>query len=443
VSTSSRLTATEICAIVAEKRRGNLGSTEKESRMGHVYRPTYTREIPPGAEPVRGKPAVRWKGRGGVWVYGTPCRGKPGRVLVESSKWRISYTDHEGVSRDVPGYTDRAATDAKLAELVKTSARISAGLLPPEASSPRHDLPELLDRWKAHLAAEGTAENAARQRRRAERVCKGVMAARPADLTPAKVRAWIATERKRNARFGGTTAGHHVGAVKAFTRWLCVSAKAEAVDHLSGLVRETGASDPRYVRRVLPVDVFCRLIVATESSQAVVRGLTGLERSVLYDTAASTGLRCSELASLQPSSFDLDAQTVTVEAAYSKRRRRDTLPLPDAMVPRLRALLAGRSGPVWPDRTGTSTAQWWRLGAEMLAADLTAAGIPVVVDGQVYDFHSLRSQFATDLDDAGVSLPRMQKLMRHSTPALTVRHYTRTSAEELASEVNKLRRNLG
>ena len=50
---------------------------------------------------------------------------------------------------------------------------------------------------------------------------------------------------------------------------------------------------------------------------------------LLYLTAAYTGLRASELASLTPASFDLqsDPPMVVVEAGDSKHRQRDELPL--------------------------------------------------------------------------------------------------------------------
>ncbi|HYE61484.1 MAG TPA: hypothetical protein VD997_05780 [Phycisphaerales bacterium] len=55
--------------------------------------------------------------------------------------------------------------------------------------------------------------------------------------------------------------------------------------------------------------------------------------------AAGTGFRAGEVASLTPESFDLagDPPTVTVEAGYSKRKRRDVQPirkdLADALAP--------------------------------------------------------------------------------------------------------------
>ncbi len=50
---------------------------------------------------------------------------------------------------------------------------------------------------------------------------------------------------------------------------------------------------------------------------------------MLCHGAVSTGFRHLELASLTVDSFDLNAQTptVTIQAAYSKRRRTDTRPL--------------------------------------------------------------------------------------------------------------------
>ena len=55
-----------------------------------------------------------------------------------------------------------------------------------------------------------------------------------------------------------------------------------------------------------------------------VRGVCGRDRAVLYRLAVGTGFRAGELASLTPESFDLDADppTVTILAAYSKRRHR-------------------------------------------------------------------------------------------------------------------------
>jgi integrase len=73
---------------------------------------------------------------------------------------------------------------------------------------------------------------------------------------------------------------------------------------------------------------------------------------MLYVLSAYTGLRESELASLTPESFALnaDSPTVTVQAAYSKRRREDTVPLRADLARMLCDWLAGKPAGqrAWP-----------------------------------------------------------------------------------------------
>ena len=170
---------------------------------------------------------------------------------------------------------------------------------------------------------------------------------------------------------------------------------------------------------------------------------------LLYTLAVNTGLRAGELASLTAESFDLDANqpTVTVEAAYSKHRRRDVLPLRSDLVVLLRPFVSHlRSKPanvaqirneakgdvqakeadkrepaarLWP---GT----WADRAAEMLAADLAAVRVAWIDEakddeqectdrtksdylayiddgGCVFDFHALRHQFISNLARGGAS----------------------------------------
>ena len=71
-------------------------------------------------------------------------------------------------------------------------------------------------------------------------------------------------------------------------------------------------------------EAFAQFIEATANGRTF-RGIAGPDRLVLYTLAANTGLRASELGSLTPSSFDLVTvpSSVTVEAGYSKHRRKD------------------------------------------------------------------------------------------------------------------------
>jgi integrase len=71
-------------------------------------------------------------------------------------------------------------------------------------------------------------------------------------------------------------------------------------------------------------------------------------------------------------------------------------------------------------------------------ADLEAAGIPYMLDGQQVDFHSLRKTFCTLLSKAGV-LPRVaMELMQHTDIRLTMVDYTDPRILDTAAAVESL-----
>jgi integrase len=102
----------------------------------------------------------------------------------------------------------------------------------------------------------------------------------------------------------------------------------------------------------LTPDELAFLLESVRQSCRSFRYLTGLDRFALYLTAAGTGLRAAELASLTPASFDLAAAPpmVRLRSAYAKNRKEAALPLSAEVADFLRGYLAGKSAeaPVWP-----------------------------------------------------------------------------------------------
>ena len=139
------------------------------------------------------------------------------------------------------------------------------------------------------------------------------------------------------------TSNHYSQAAKSFGDWLVCERRwpENSFDSLQTLNAKT---DVRRKRRTLTVEEFSRLVEAAQTSERVLRGLTGSDHAMIYTTAAYTGLRAGELASLERSSLDLDSDVpeAAVEAAYSKRRRKDRQPLRPDLV---RMLKTWR---VWP-----------------------------------------------------------------------------------------------
>jgi len=244
---------------------------------------------------------------------------------------------------------------------------------------------------------------------------------------------YLADRREKGSAY--RTINADLIAVRSFCRWL-LTKKRMREDPTSGLRRLNVDEDRRRERRPLTDEESQRLIDATSRSSREYQHLTGKDRAVIYTLAQRTGLRRGELRSLKPYSFELrsDPPTVQIEAANSKRRQRDLLPLPHDVAETMREYLAGRTPNerLWPG-------SWWYRAAEMLRLDLADANIePVDAQGKVVDFHGQRTTFITALARAGVLPAMAQKLARHSDINLTMGTYTRLQMTDMVGAVDKL-----
>jgi integrase len=238
----------------------------------------------------------------------------------------------------------------------------------------------------------------------------------------------LATLRGEGRSLG--TCNHYRTAIKAFSKW-CHDTHRTREDNLRGVEGFNAKEDRRHDRRTISLDELQRLIAVAEVGPPVL-GIAGPVRALCYRLAVATGLRYSEIASIRPESFDWDAPSVAVAAAYTKNGQNATMPLPDDLVSELAAYVAPlnpkmRIFPLPKDK-----------GAELLQADLAVAGIEYQdASGLFFDFHSLRCQTATLADAAGVSPRVVQKLMRHSTLELTGR-YTRPRTVDIESAASMI-----
>jgi len=162
--------------------------------------------------------------------------------------------------------------------------------------------------------------------------------------------------------------------------------------------------------------------------------------------------------------LDGDPPTVTVAAAYSKRRRQDTQVLHPELVQRLRKWLSTkkRLGPddlLFPvsDKVPGGTE---RRTAIMMRKDLGRARREWIEEvngdqkerrrersdflaycdsrGRFADFHSHRHTFITSLERAGVSPRTAQTLARHSDIRLTMGVYTHIGLHDQTRAIQSL-----
>jgi integrase len=381
-----------------------------------------------------------------------------------AKKYVIIYVDETGRRRKKTGATDKAVSERIARDIENRVALRREGVIDAKAEAlvthEARPLAEHLAEWRAGMLARGmTTRHADQYHTRAARVAAlargaclddidtagrtpeavaraaraladAVRPARLSDLTPERVQTALA--RLRAGGKSNQTVDHHRAAARAFCRWACDTGRLRD-NPMRGVKGFNVEEDRRHRRRALTPDEAARLLQAAERGP-VVRGMTGPDRARLYALALGTGFRASELASLTPERFDLaaDPPTVTVPAAYAKNGREAVQPLPPALADRLAPWLAtlapGRPAfDPMPEKT-----------AELIRADLKAAGIPYATASGVADFHALRASYVSNLVASGASVKTCQVLARHSSPSLTIGIYAKASVHDIRGAVDAL-----
>ncbi|MGD9690823.1 MAG: tyrosine-type recombinase/integrase [Phycisphaerales bacterium] len=325
------------------------------------------------------------------------------------------------------------------------------GILDPRRVAATKTLDEHIDDWRTALRSKGSSERhidlVVSRSRRLVAEC-GFSAW--SDIRASAISDRLAILRRNTVDRDGTmlsrgishqTSNFYLSAVKQFARWMVRDGRASEspLQHLEPLNVRV---DRRHDRRAWQPDELRRVIDAAERGPDRY-GMAGPDRALAYRVASETGLRAGELRSLTRASFDLDgdAPSVTIEAAYAKNRRQDTLPLRPQTAARLRERW-GRKAPAalvcsLPRR---------EIVTRMLRADLNAAREAWLAEspdalarkareqsdflayrdraGRFLDFHSLRHGFISFLVAGNVHPKIAQRLARHGSIALTLDRYT-------------------
>ena len=228
-----------------------------------------------------------------------------------------------------------------------------------------------LKTYRRHLEAKNNSERYVSQAlAHCQAIIGGIGAQFIAELDAGKVADWLAA-RRRERGMGISTSNHYLTSIKDFTHWLTKTNPPRwENDCLKCLSQLNAETDVRRKRRAVSVEEARWLLESTRQSQRAFRGQSGQDRFVLYAVALQTGLRASELASLRPSSFDLDADppAVTAVAGYTKNGELAVQPLPGELAETLRPWLASKpfGKLLWPR-------SWPTRAFRMITADLAEA----------------------------------------------------------------------
>jgi integrase len=402
--------------------------------MASIFRKSYKRPVPPGAEIItrKGQKLARWKGKGGR-IQTAPLSEDGTEVVLEYRRWQIAYEDHTGKRVVTKGFTDRGATEQKARDLEKAAAQRRAGLVTVDTEKASTPFGEALDAYLADLERLGRDDvyryNIRKMLEKLARECKWKTLAgvRSDPLTR-----WLADHAKDGPPGDGgkpewkakapRTLNEYLATAQTFLQWYCDRKPPWLPGNPLACIERADESDKWRRRRALTPEQLQKFLQVCG------------ERPYVYLTAALSGLRRSELADLQWGDVLLDADSphIRLRPLANKARREDVLPINAELLELLRSIRPEGATPATPVFASVPVMRTYKR-------DLAAAGIPYKDEqGRQADFHALRMAFGTYLQRAGVPIRTAMQLMRHSDIRLTAKVYTDPSLLDTAGAVAKL-----
>lgn len=449
--------------------------------MATLFKKTYSAAIPANAETFtrKGVAYAKFKGRNGK-TRTERLTDDGARLLLETGTWYARIRIADGGYLEVnTKCKDRTTAEQFAAHLQTEQDKIRAGVFTKkEANAAKHGrdaLKTAVDAYLESMTARGKAAHTVKEwRRYLEIVYKALEWGTLKDIDRTALDTYLEQER-RNGR-GARSCNAYAVAWTAFGNWLAHTGKA-AINPVAGLVRFDERADRRHIRRALSLPELQALCEAAarrplqdreinRGSKAELKPETvdklqwlGRTRALAYQTLAFTGLRWNELRSITIGAARLDAEPafLLLEAANEKNRKGAHIPLQEDLRNALKEYrderikrLAGNCS-AFPGAFDGETLFDGLPGKmnKVFDADLAATkimnseGKEVCIAktdgaGRVLDVHALRVTFGTMLARAGVGLATAQRLMRHSTPALTANVYTVLELTDTGAAVNAL-----
>lgn len=408
------------------------------------------------------------------------------KFVGESEKFYVCFRDHLGLEQRIPATTDkRTSTDygrnverlvnarkggsevpadvlrwAEGLDPTEATRLVSMGLIENSALAASQPIDEHIAAWVEHMRGNTRGEKHIAQ---SERYVRNLFIA-------ASVRHWsgitmarIEPALDRVPMKGGASPtpqvrNGHVGAVKAFCRFM-VKKKRAQTNPLTDLSDVPVKSKARRALSREEVDWLIRHTAASPTLPFRDWGrdvqVSGQERALIYSVVRWTGLRAKEARGVCVKDFYLDAPVphLFVSAKLAKNKRENRVPLPAYLVPELKAYLASKM----PEAQALPVPE---RAAFMLRRDMQAARSAYIAAGSspeererrgrstfleveiepekflAFDFHSLRGTASVLLQEQGIPVGFVQRILNHRTPMMTLNNYTNPQLETLAKAMH-------
>jgi integrase len=348
---------------------------------------------------------------------------KNGKVLV-GRLYRGRYQlEEDSKSIEVPlKVTDKQVALSKMERLVREAQQERYGIIPPRSLSAALTTPIAIHvkEFIAELQKLGRDERYVEQRESAlSRLFAECGWKSLGEISPDQFLKWL-----RQHPAGAKTLNEYLSAANTFINWIKRSKRLSVENPLQHIETISTVGQQTYERRPFTDEELRRLM-----------GVSAY-RSVVYLTAAHTGLRRKELRTLVWADVFLDSPNphVAVRAKNAKNRRLQPLPLHPEVLTALKKLEKERR-PAPTDRVFYGIFP----KRETFRNDLKRAGIQNSEDpsGKLH-FHSLRHMLNHRLQENGVVPTVAQHLMRHSTITLTSKTYITSASLPLTEAIKRL-----
>jgi integrase len=403
--------------------------------MGSLIKIWKTIPMPAGAKIGRNG-TVSWtvKGKKRIGKVST----SPGRVTVQSDTWTAQFTDENGKMQRISTKTTVRSVAEKLLARYQTEVdRIRTGVATRDELSKasfRHvTLDKAMEQFRIKMVADGTtAKHVNSTMKKVTQICSETGIDTLTDIRRETIERWTANEVMTKVR-SHSTINSYLGAVKSFALYL---SEIEVLPNnpLKSLRRLNAALDRRKKRRAMTAEEIERLLKVATSSKQSKKWKAG-ERALVYRLFLGTGLRSTELSLLTPDQIDFEHCRLRIEAAKTKNKKADILPMRPDLVQSVKEWVAEHA--IQPQERIFCFNHKSIL--ESFYSDLKAAGIGRKgADGRSLDVHSLRKTFGTMLAKAGVPLTTTQRLMRHYSPILTAKLYIDVDSVDMMQALEQL-----
>lgn len=363
--------------------------------------------------------------------------------------WRVDYQDAGGTRRRVGQYQTRSEAEAARRHIIRQRDLEKLGM----PTGRDIALGTLADRYARDLATKGRSPEHVRGTRSALRQLeehfgadRGVATLTLADL--AEYQGAVVQDGRANR-----TANKHTAALHAAIRW---GKKLDLIDRdpLTGLDKlPNGKRQQKVRRRALSDSEIGRLMRALRELDALAPKYASIPQTPLFHTMLVLGLRVGEAYLLQWRDVRLLSSpgALTVRPETCKTGRGRTLEVPPGLADDLRALgriqarrrSRGSVDPgwrvFWTPRGLNWKTSYTGHSLLYLKRALGRAGIPLIdSQGRKVDQHALRHTAGTRLARQGATPAKVQKVLGHSTIAMTMEIYTHLEDADLRGTISDL-----